>query len=343
MGIRFILWAVLWSAVASLLQACGTAPAPLPEASPGQTSATKGQLIARDDDFAIVVAQSGDTLESLAKGYLGDSRYAWRIADFNNITQVRPGQEVIVPLKSRNPVGVNAQGFQTVPILCYHRFGSSRSKLVVTPAAFAAQMEFLARNHYRVIPLSQLQGFLQGREPLPQRAVVITIDDGYRSTYEVAYPILKRYGFPATIFLYSDFVGATDAMTWHQMQEIAHSGSIEIQPHSKTHSNLTLRLPQESEVQYRERMRHEVDTPANAIEDRLTTKVNSFAYPYGDTNDVVVQRLVQRGVGIGVTVTPGGNGFFANPYMLRRTMVFGDDDMTTFASKLAVFNRTAGQ
>ena len=85
-------------------------------------------------------------------------------------------------------------------------------------------MEYLARNGYRVIPLAQLARFLDGKEPLPRKSVVITIDDGYRSTYEIAYPILKKYGFPATVFLYSDFVGAADAMTWAQMKEMVALG-----------------------------------------------------------------------------------------------------------------------
>jgi peptidoglycan/xylan/chitin deacetylase (PgdA/CDA1 family) len=310
------------------------------ESAGGQALPTTGQVIGRDKEFAVVIAQSGDTLASLAQGYLGDGRRAWWIGEFNNVTQARPGQELVIPLKARNPLGVYHQGFQTVPILCYHRFSNNRGKLAVTPAAFEVQMEFLARNNYRVISFSQLQGFLQGREPLPRQAVVITIDDGYRSTYEIAYPVLRKHGFPATVFLYSDFVGATDALTWPQMQEIARSGLIEIQPHSKTHSNLALRLPQESESQYRDRMRREVDVPSITIEERLATKVNTFAYPYGDTNEVVMDQLVHRGIALGATVTPGGNAFFAYPHMLRRTMVFGDDDLAAFAAKLTVFTKS---
>ena len=130
-------------------------------------------------------------------------------------------------------------------------------------------MEYLAQNGYRVIPLAQLARFLEGKEPLPKKTVVITIDDGYRATYQIAYPILKKYGFPATVYLYSDFVGASDALTWPQMQEMVRSGLIEIQPHSKTHANLTVRLPGESEAKYAERMRREVDAPIAAISERL--------------------------------------------------------------------------
>jgi len=102
-----------------------------------------------------------------------------------------------------------------------------------------------------------------------------------------------------------------------------------------------LRQPQENEAQYRERIRKEVDVPSDVIAARLATKTTLFAYPYGDTNEVVIDELKHRGLALGATVTPGGNGFFADPYMLRRTMVFGEDDITAFASKLVVFNKSS--
>jgi len=302
-----------------------------------------GPLLARDDEFAIVVAGAGDDSAALAQRYLGDARKGWRIAEANGVTEIRPGQTVVIPLQPQNRIGVYADGFQTVPVLCYHRFGSKPSKLTVTPAAFAAQMDYLARNGYHVIPLSQLNDFLEGKEPLPKKSVIITIDDGYRSTYDIAYPILKKHGFPATVYLYSDFVGAGDALNWPQMNEMNASGLIEIQPHSKTHSNLTLRLPDETDAKYRERARREVDAPIGVIKERLSVASASYAYPYGDVNETIVDMLTRQGVRLGMTVTPGGNGFFAYPYMLRRNMVFGNEDLDAFKAKLITFVRTAGK
>ena len=323
--------------VAVVLAVHGCA-APRPTAPAAQEP---GPVIARDRDFMVIRAQSSDNLASLAERYLGDPHKAWWIAEFNGIDRVRAGQYVVIPLRLRNPLGVYANGVQTVPILCYHRFGNNRSRLTVTPAAFEAQMEYLARNGYQVVPLSRLTGFLEGKEPLPPKSVVITIDDGYRSTHEIAYPILKRYDFPATVFLYSDFVGAADAMTWGQMQDLVRSGRIEIQPHSRTHSNLTQKLPGESDANYRDRIRREIETPIALIQDRLALASSSFAYPYGDVNESVAEQVAKQGLSLGVTVTPGGNAFYAYPLMLRRTMVFGNEDMETFKSKLATFAQSA--
>ena len=169
------------------------------------------------------------------------------------------------------------------------------------------------------------------------------IDDGYRSTFEIAYPILRRHGFPATVFLYSDFVGASDAMTWAQMKEMTAGGLIEIQPHSKSHANLTLRLPGETDARYRERIRREIEAPVAAIRDRLTAATFTFAYPYGDVNEWVADLLASQRVALGVTVTPGGNPFYAYPLMLRRTMVFGNEDMDAFRAKLVTFVRAASR
>ena len=246
----------------------------------------------------------------------------------------------MVPLRSRNMPGVHANGYQTVPILTYHRFGSKSSTLTVTPTAFEAQMDYLAKNGYQVISLPQLARFLERKEALPRKSVAITIDDGYRSTFEIAYPILARHGFTATVFLYSDFVGARDALTWAQMKEMIASGLIEVQPHSKAHANLTLRPPGESDAQYRERIAREIEAPIGLIRDRLATRSLTFAYPYGDVNDTVVDLLTRKGIPLGTTVTPGGNGFFAYPHMLRRSMIFGNDDLEAFKAKLATFKST---
>lgn len=333
------------AALLALLAGCATPPPPpAPEAPPPPAPpADPGPVIGRDDDFVVVSVRAGETPASLAERYLGDAGKAWWITQQNNATTLREGQVVVIPLRQRNAIGVFANGYQTVPILCYHRFGAKNSKLNVTPAAFEQQMDWLARNGYSVVTLERLARFLDGKEALPAKSVVITIDDGYRSSYEIAYPILRKFGFPATVFLYTDFVGASDAMTWAQMKEMTASGLVSIQPHSKSHANLTQRLPGESDARYRDRIRREVNAPVSVLKDRLSEASFTFAYPYGDVNEYVVDLLVKDRVRQGVTVTAGGNPFYAYPYMLRRSMVFGNEDLEAFKSKLVTFVRTSSR
>ncbi|GIK87939.1 MAG: hypothetical protein BroJett026_34200 [Betaproteobacteria bacterium] len=333
-----------WPAVALalLLGACAQAPqreappaaAPTPAPAPLPGFARADPLLARDAHYAVVVAQPGESLATLAQRWLGDAARRDAIAAFNRIEEVRAGEAVAIPLGPPDAKGVTAAGVQAVPILCYHRFGPKPTSLTVTPQAFEAQMGWLANNGYTVIPLPRLARFLEGREALPPRSVVVSIDDGYRSTYEVAWPVLRKHGFPATVFLYTDFVGAPDALSWAQMREMAASGLIEIQPHSRTHSNLTIRRADEPEARYRDRVRREIEGPIEAIRANLGAASHAYAFPYGDVNDTVVAELRARGVALGVTVTPGGNAFYAPQYMLRRTMIFGGDDLDAFRAKV---------
>lgn len=325
-----------------LLAACVTpppapvpeTPAPSPEAA--ETPAPAG-VIARDERFAVYVPRTGDTLESVARELLGSESRAWEIAGFNGISALQQGEAIAVPLRPVNPLGVSANGYQTVPILCYHRLGPQTNLMVMPRETFAAQMEYLARNNYNVVRLADLPDFLVGRRPLPPRAVVITFDDGHISAYRHAYPILRKHGFPATLFVYTDFLGRGDGMTWAQLNEMSRSGLIDIQSHSKTHANLVVRLPGESEERYRARVDGELRIARDVIERNVPGKVTHHAFPYGDANQVVLDRLVQTGHQLGLTVNPGGNAFFAYPLMLRRTMIFGNASLESFRSALQVF------
>jgi peptidoglycan/xylan/chitin deacetylase (PgdA/CDA1 family) len=340
-----------------LLAACGSTPprvaAPPPSAghdSPpappavvrarpaGAQPGAQGEIVGRSERLLIYLPAEGDELPAIARRLLGDAARSWQIAEANDQRwQPAPGQPLVVPLQPRNPTGVSAAGFQTVPILCYHRFGQGASKMLVAPERFEEQLEWLARNHYRVIRLADLMGFLAGREALPERSVVITIDDGYETVYRHAYPALKKYGFSATLFVYTDFIGARDGLSWAELQEMAASGVIDIQAHSKTHRNLVERRAGETDADYRKSIDAEARQPRAVLERRLAAagvKVRHFAFPFGDANDLVLDTLVREGYDIGVTVNPGGNPFFAQPMMLRRTMIFGDHDLDDFKARL---------
>jgi peptidoglycan/xylan/chitin deacetylase (PgdA/CDA1 family) len=311
---------------------------PSPAAPSGAMEGARGSLVGQNASVAIYVPVAGDTLQGVAARVLGDADRAWRIAEANgqNWTPAA-GAPLVVPLGKGSPLGISGDSYQTVPILCYHRFGSGTSKMLVAPAQFEAQLEWLARHHYKVLRLRDLAGFLAGREPLPQRSVVITIDDGYDSVYRHAYPALKKHGFSATLFVYTDFVGARDGLSWAQLQEMAASGAIDIQAHSKSHRNLIERSAGETEAAYRQSIETEVRQPRQVLERRLAAagvQVRHFAFPFGDANELVLESMERNEYSLGVTVNPGGNAFFAQPQMLRRTMIFGDHDLEDFKARL---------
>ena len=303
-------------------------------------SLAAGDVLGRNERMLIYNPKPEDTLGSIAARFLGGPDEAWVIGDFNGISKPEAGQPLVVPLKPLNPAGVSADGVQTVPILCYHRFGTSTAttgwggKMTVSPSNFAAQLDWLARNDYHVIRLAQLQAFLDGKQALPKRSVVITFDDGYETVYRHALPLLRKYNFPATLFVYTDFIGAGDALSWAQLQELSASGLVSVQAHSKTHRNLIERTTGEPDDRYRQMLELEARAPREAIERKLPGSVRQYAYPYGDANEMVLDVLARQQYQLAVTVNPGGNAFYAQPLMLRRTMIYGDHDLEAFKARL---------
>jgi len=158
-------------------------------------------------EFAAVVVRPGETLAMLAGTWLLDPSRAWEIAEYNGIAAAAPGQELVIPLRPYRRGGLTPERYQTVPVLVYHQFAEkSTNKMIVSRESFEAQMRLLKEKGYQVVSLEQLFAFLEFRGQLPEKAVAITIDDGWRSAYDIAFPILRKYGYPATIFVYTQLI-----------------------------------------------------------------------------------------------------------------------------------------
>ena len=315
---------------------------PVPVARPQPPRMEEPVILARADDFVIVRVRTGDTYASLAERFLRDATLPDFIADANGTEPPAAGSLVVVPLKAVNASGVFADGYQTVPILCYHQFSNGRSTdpMIMPRESFIAQMEYLKNNNYNVITLADLEGFLKASRPIPPRSVVITVDDGFRSAYDIAYPILKSYGFRATFFIYTDFLGGGRSLTWPAINEMRASGMIDIQSHSKSHTSFSPADGEmESNAAYAARIRPEISPPKATLERQLGSEVNHLAYPYGDTSRLAVQLLGEGKFTLAVTVERGANASFSHPLMLRRDMVFGNATLADFQRYLRVYTR----
>ena len=280
----------------------------------------------RSDDYIICQLKSDTTSEALAERFLQDPRRSWVIEEANPGTVFQKGKTVIIPLKDDNRAGLFREGFQVVPILCYHRFDAAcRSALCVSESAFRAQLAYLKENGYRTIRLEDLYAFVSYRRAIPLRSVVITIDDGYRSSYDTAFPLLKEYGFTATLFIYTDFVEATPlSISWGQLREMKTAG-FEVASHSVTHSDLTLRQAGESETAYEARIMGEL-TESKAILDReLQQNTRFLAYPFSKYDRWVLGQVEAAGYVLGLTLKRGPTPFFADPLVLKRTLIQAED------------------
>lgn len=300
------------------------------------------KVLVKTDDFLVVKAGSSDSFQSLAQRFLGSQDRAFEIQAANDVSGSGVRSSVLsIPLKPFNASGVFPDGYQLVPILCYHQFREGDENDVpmqVSANAFEAQMAYLAQNGFQVIPLSHLAGFLNGERMLPPKSVVITIDDGYSSVYQSAFPILKKYGFPATLFLYTDFVGGGAALSWSRVRELQDSGLIEVQSHSRSHASL-VRKSGESTADYQRRINNEIQFPEKQIRRRLNKEVQHYAYPFGDTSEWVINTLLKNDYKLAVTVQRGSNAAFAPSHLLKRNMIYASDNIDTFRRQLKVFQK----
>jgi peptidoglycan/xylan/chitin deacetylase (PgdA/CDA1 family) len=292
------------------------------------------------DDFVVVLAKGGETTEALARRYLGDATKAWMVEEYNGTGSFTAGREVVIPKRPWNPAGVEPRGYQLVPILCYHNMGpQTRGRLLMSASAFEEQMRYLKREGYHVISLKQFLDFAALRQQLPRKTVVLTFDDGWRSFKEYAYPLLKELGFPATLFIYTDFIGARIALSWSEIKDLAQEG-FDVEAHSKTHEDMR-KKPSESEEDYNRRMQAELVQTLGIFQQRVGQTPKILAYPYGSHDDGVVKRVREAGYIAALDVRRQGNPSFTPTLTIHRAQIYSEMNLEDFARNLTLFSEEA--
>lgn len=179
-------------------------------------------------------------------------------------------------------------------VLLYHHVSDTTPKSTsISPAAFEAQMDYLEKNNFSVVPLLELTEKLRKGEPLPDKTVAISFDDSYVSVYESAFPRLQKRGWPFTFFVNTDAVGTGKVfVTWDQLREMAQAGAT-IANHSSSHTHLPRRNSDESAAQWRERIAQEINNAQQKIKTEIGSAPMILAYPFGEY-DVEVQRIAKK-------------------------------------------------
>jgi len=181
--------------------------------------------------------------------------------------------------------------------LMYHRFGEdSIPSTNIRMEQFQAHLEYLEQGDFEVINLQQAHEFLAEGTELPEKAVLITVDDAYLSVYEQAFPLLQKYQFPFTVFVATDPVdqGLQGYMSWEQMREMQANG-VSFANHSASHESMLMRLENESRRAWLERIQADVDKSMNRLDQELDPFPGMFAYPFGEFDAQVANQLRQKG------------------------------------------------
>ncbi len=205
-----------------------------------------------------------------------------------------------------------------VPILMYHHVNNNRdasSVLTVKEKIFSRQMDFLYRHKYNVISLEKLVDLVNSKSNIPRNTVVITFDDGWEDNYSIAFPILKKYNLPATIFVVADLVDIDGGMvSTVNMKEMIDSGLIEIGSHTLTHACL-------NKLDSMLAIKKEIADSKKALEQKLGREIKFISYPVGGFSPLVKRVTIEAGYKGAVSVNPGKDYPSNDIYGLKRLRI----------------------
>ncbi|MHB8155406.1 MAG: polysaccharide deacetylase family protein [Candidatus Omnitrophota bacterium] len=216
----------------------------------------------------------------------------------------------------------------TVPILMYHNVDNEEGTFFVSPENFAKQMEYIKKNGYQVISLDELVRSIQEKKPFKKNKVVITFDDGYKDNFQYAYPVLKKFSFPATIFLISDFMGKTfsnkkEYLSWDEVILMS-KDRISFGAHTKRHFYLGVIKDEKAALE-------EIVGSKKAIEQKIDMPADYFCYPGGGFNEKAKELVMQAGYQGACTTNRGFAKFNREVYELKRIKVTNSDMTKPFS------------
>jgi peptidoglycan/xylan/chitin deacetylase (PgdA/CDA1 family) len=239
-----------------------------------------------------------------------------------------------------SPGGTRGVVTDRLPILMYHRVSPTGSAAMtryrVSPEAFEGQLRYLREAGYYSLSLEDWRVAMQTKKPPPGRAVLITFDDGYLDFHTYAWPLLKRYGFSATVFLVTGAVGQSNSWDRAYGEQVPLLGTramiqlrdegVTFGSHSVSHRPLTGLSPEE--------IAREGIESRLTLERSLSVPIHAFAYPYGDTDQVVQHLIGACGYIFGLSCRSSLSNFEDSLLALPRIEVGGSDRFQDFVAKL---------
>lgn len=244
-------------------------------------------------------------------------------------TAIPPEQASTVPSAPSPPPAYHPDpGTYKVPIVMYHDIGSPAAGLTVTPDMLEMQMVALESAGYQAVSMDAVLLAMRGEEvPLPARPVAITFDDAYVAVFTKAYPILKKHGFTATLYVITGMVQKSGYLDWDQVRALE-AGGWTIGSHTVRH--LDLRSLKGKSLE------DELVLARNVLRENTGQPILSFCYPSGRFDDSVVQAVKAAGYCGAVTTNPGTATLLDAPFTLKRLRVDGREGLSLFKSRLSI-------
>jgi peptidoglycan/xylan/chitin deacetylase (PgdA/CDA1 family) len=258
-----------------------------------------------------------------------------KILVFTPIPTSTPSPTVVqTPLSMIEPTPVDPAYTVQVPILMYHYLSEPspyadriRLDLSITPALFETHLAYLREAGYETISMQQFYHAMTMQLDLPAKPVILTFDDGYRDAYENAFPLLKKYNYQATFFVFTQPIDTynVDFLTWEMIIEM-HQAGMEFGSHSYTHPDMRNRDD--------DFLVYQILGSKEAIEARIGEPVRFFCYPSGRYDQQVIRVLESAGFWGAVTTQWGSVYSFNNRFEMHRIRVSGGDTADTLAAVL---------
>lgn len=209
------------------------------------------------------------------------------------------------------------QGKYVVPIAMYHSVNPGalpENRIAVSAQTFERQMRFLKKHHYNVLPLESVATLIKERKKIPSKTIAITFDDGYKDNYIYAFPILKKYNLPATIFIITDEVGRADRLSWDEIKTMQDSGIITFGSHTLGPEPLI-------NIKSEQDLKKQIFDSKKILEEKLGRQIGAFSYPAGRFNDRIRQLVMTAGYKLAVATNPGKKFADDDIFALKRLRI----------------------
>ncbi len=254
------------------------------------------------------------------------------------------------------PTSIPTDPLRGLVVLAYHEIAEPRGAitpdLAVSPAQFAAQLAWLQGHGYHFVSAEQVRRARSGGPPLPPHPLLLSFDDGYRSVYSEAFPLLRRYHAPALLGLVGHWLepetGPVDfgdaridrsrLLSWDQIRAMVRSGLVEAgshtydlhhgipgNPQGNSEPAVTTRAyaagVYEDETRYRQRLRADLQANSDLLQRRLGQKPQAVIWPYGRYNSSAATVASSLGMPLGLNLDDGANGPAVPLSALRRVLM----------------------